>query len=397
MLKSTLINIVKDCFAIILITCVLLLLIEVALRIVYPDKKAQISPYEYDPYCLWKIKKSIVSTYKMSRYNGNRSITWKSNRDGFRGLELSSDAEFRIMIYGDSNIHARFVKLDQTLAMVLQRLLSQKTRKRIEVINAGVIGYGPDQYLLKMQQELERYKPDLVLVNFFADNDLGDPLRNRLLYLESQGNLQLTAFDRSGLNDPEAVPVTDRFVLLKALAKVRNILLKKNHGQGGAILKSYFELSKKEYNTYLLGGPRVQAEVETHYDLDVALTPNSKSARLKVRLTIAIIGEMRELCETLRTPLVAIIEPSTVDICKNYKLNYTHLTHYPGYARDNLSNVFLSILKEKELPAINLFPVFASYKPERLYFHVDDNHWNENGQQLAAEYIGEFLLENEFL
>ena len=73
---------------------------------------------------------------------------------------------FRILCYGDSNTDG---PKQGSWPEVLQEVLSQhpaSTGRRYEVVNAGVAGYSSHQGLLRFQQEVGMYKPDLVIVSF---------------------------------------------------------------------------------------------------------------------------------------------------------------------------------------------------------------------------------------
>ena len=87
----------------------------------------------------------------------------------------------RIVVYGDSNVQAIFSTDANTFPEQLESIVSLDLGRPVEVVNAGVIGYGPDHYLLRMTAELPVLQPELVVMTIFADNDLGDPLRHRLL------------------------------------------------------------------------------------------------------------------------------------------------------------------------------------------------------------------------
>src|SRR5439155_6628510 len=69
--------------------------------------------------------------------------------------------------------------------------------QRIEVINAGVDGFGPDQSLLRFEQEVDVYQPDIVVFHIFADNDFGDIIRNRLFDVDPSGALVKTMHVRT--------------------------------------------------------------------------------------------------------------------------------------------------------------------------------------------------------
>src|SRR5208282_2438668 len=91
---------------------------------------------------------------------------------------------------GDSFIQGDFSRTEDTFTERLKAHLSEKMGNRVEVVNAGVAGYGPDQELRRMETELPVLKPNLVIVAIFAGNDFGDLLRDKLYRLSSDGSLQ---------------------------------------------------------------------------------------------------------------------------------------------------------------------------------------------------------------
>jgi len=98
------------------------------------------------------------------------------NQFGFRGAPTTvtvPPGTLRIMVVGGSTTFDTFVSADSMtwparLQADLQALLP---RRRIEVINAGVPGYAVRDETYRLQSELARFKPDL-LVLFDGNNDL---------------------------------------------------------------------------------------------------------------------------------------------------------------------------------------------------------------------------------
>ncbi len=114
--------------------------------------------------------------------NGGHTTRWESNSQALRGPEPHA-TDLRVVVYGDSNIMARFSPWDETFTARLETALrneldSTETHKRaarqVDVVNAGVDGYGPDQSYLKMRTEMASLRPDIIVLDVFADNDFGD-------------------------------------------------------------------------------------------------------------------------------------------------------------------------------------------------------------------------------
>lgn len=98
------------------------------------------------------------------------------NRHGLRDIEreyAKAPGVFRVLILGDSFVEAMHVPLDATFPHVLERQLNGGARGgRIEVLGAGVSGYGTASELLYFEREGIRYHPDLVVLAFYPGNDV---------------------------------------------------------------------------------------------------------------------------------------------------------------------------------------------------------------------------------
>lgn len=86
--------------------------------------------------------------------------------------------ELRILSFGDSFCHAT-VNESASYNGVLQRLLSTGGRKA-RVVNFGEPISSIPQYLAAMRNWLPQVEHDAVMVNIFADNDLGEILREEV-------------------------------------------------------------------------------------------------------------------------------------------------------------------------------------------------------------------------
>ena len=100
----------------------------------------------------------------------------RTNALGLRDDELAttkSENEIRILLLGDSVVAGFEVARKETLEFQLQTLMQQKfPGKKIEVINAGVRGYGTDQELLYLKNRGLALQPDVVVLGFVPANDL---------------------------------------------------------------------------------------------------------------------------------------------------------------------------------------------------------------------------------
>ncbi len=121
----------------------------------------------------WRLKPSQMTHLRWESYD--YFVT--SNSLGFPGPEYPAakpSNTFRIMVTGDAFSSAEGVDTDQSWPHLLETDLSLKTsRKKIEVLNFAVTGYGPNQYASVIRHFAPIYKPDLILVEMFV-NDFQD-------------------------------------------------------------------------------------------------------------------------------------------------------------------------------------------------------------------------------
>lgn len=105
----------------------------------------------------------------------------KVNGEGFRGTEVAEDhppGVFRIMAVGGSTTFDAMVGAEgrDWPARMAYWLGQADSARHVEVINAGVPGYIVLDNLIRLQTELWRYKPDLIVL-YEGHNDLFAALR----------------------------------------------------------------------------------------------------------------------------------------------------------------------------------------------------------------------------
>jgi hypothetical protein len=130
--------------------------------------------YEKDKYIGWK---GIPG--KETKWVEGRIFSYvKMNSHGFRDRERNYEKGkdiFRVVVLGDSYTAGLQVPLEQTFPYILEeKLNSEKSSKRLEVLNLGVAGFGTAQEYLTLKHYGLRYHPDLVILAFYINNDVLD-------------------------------------------------------------------------------------------------------------------------------------------------------------------------------------------------------------------------------
>lgn len=405
----------RDGTIIISISCFLILLTEFSLRAIFPEKVLKTSQiaFQHNDNHIVALTPNVTKKYVRKRKNGGYHVQWRANSDGFRGAELQSNPESRIVVYGDSNVQARFSGVDRTFPSQLSTILTFETQKNVEVINAGVVGFGPDQALLRIKSEIDNYKPDLIILNIFADNDYGDIIRNRLYELDDNGDLKRTSFktkhdsylleledERNSLNAFFSNTVT-----IRGLKRMLGILNTNSADTSEDVIdttssriKQLIIRSQDEYQVYTNNEPRKYSSFDDQYDIDIALYPTQRSSQTKKLLLSKILENTLALADSKNVKFLVVIQPSVIDLTKNDEyLNYEQLSHYPDYLPQNLTNPIVNSCNLNDITCINLYEIFSKYNPEFMYFSAGDNHWSDFGQYVTAKETAKLILEKEML
>lgn len=389
----------RDGLTIIVITCAILATIELGLRFAYPEKldnnKISLASlaFQHNNSYIISLKPNFEKEFEVNKKNGGGTVAWKTNSSGFRGVDTAEKTGLRTIVYGDSNIQARFTQNKNTYPSVLQNLLKEK-HKNADVINAGLVGAGPDQSLIRLSEDIDKIVPDIVIFHVFADNDYGDIIRNRLFEINSQGQLIKTTYPVS--KDQEITSREPSFGnWLQSLLIVRAVLklasnevdidkLSKQE-RTAKILADLENQSIIEYDIYQQNRPRLISHFADHYDIDIATDSDADSARTKIILMENILLEAEKLVSSRKAIFLVVVQPSVYDLTLNvHSFGYKDLEKYQSYQQHNLTKPLKDICKKHTLNCVHLIDHFLQNEPDSLY-RKNDNHWNDKGQRVSAE------------
>lgn len=110
-----------------------------------------------------------------------------TDASGFRydPLDKNMMAKTTIFMFGDSFVYGHVMNDDETFPYVAQQTLLQKSID-VDIINAGIPGYGFDQTYLYVREVMEKYDPDIIVWNI-QSNDIGDA-NDACLFAPVQGS-----------------------------------------------------------------------------------------------------------------------------------------------------------------------------------------------------------------
>ncbi len=353
---------------------------------------------------LWKLDDKLL----FRTWPGRRTLYWvgdenagwvytRINSAGLRGAELGAKDRPRLVVYGDSFIQGEYCNEEATFVVQLARALRENAAADVEVLNAGVTAYGPDQALLKFEQEADALQPDAVLLCFCSLNDFGDPVRNKLVWIGEQGELVPNRFVIDASIHEGYAKRIDRENSIALLRTARSQWKRFTRAEKDAPTGFVSKQRKSrlaEYEEFVLQrDDRVTSLFSDNYDADMATQIDSRSSKFKQALARAILERFRDRCRERGIPLYLLGIPAEIDVVPS-AIEATELAAHPAYRPEALSQAVARIAAALEIPCLDLYPSFRDRASEALFNPGQDAHWSPHGQRVAAELAASFLLES---
>jgi hypothetical protein len=156
-------------------------------------------------------------------------VTYRINEHGFRGGALMDEkpkSELRVLCLGDSITFGEGVREEDTYPARIEKLLTATSSGRtVQVINAGVQGYGTREEIALYFARCAKLKPDIVALGFFLNDvtDSGETIR--------QNDERTREFSLTGL---------------AAISKICAMLERRRRAT--ELQEQYFETTRRSFN-----------------------------------------------------------------------------------------------------------------------------------------------------
>lgn len=300
---------------------------------------------------------------------------------------------FRVLALGDSYVEAAQVQADQMVTTQLERLLGASTSRPVEVVNAGVFGYGTGQELLLLEQEGVKYAPDLVVLFFchcndvanndyrleLIDGDLSTALKP-YFDLEADGSLRL-------IPPPPPSPRTNLRMILRDHSMLYNLI------ETGVVYKLELQNPREAFNA--VGGLVDPTQGKYEYE------PGGEWERAWA-ITDRLIERVRDRAAEIGAPLVIVgipewrmLEPAYWRRDRNKRL-----VDSGRGGPDALSRRLDATARRLGVPHLDLQPAFQPRVDADglfAYYFEADYHWTPAGHRVAADAVADFLQRSDLL
>jgi lysophospholipase L1-like esterase len=335
--------------------------IEVALRVWGTDVVTlgnQYVFYRFDPVLGWDNLAGMQGQFSRSEF----SYRVKINSSGFWDAELEPKRadEFRVAVLGDSFTWGLGVPYGERFTEVVEA-----QNAKINVLNLGISGFSPVQYLLQLDKTFT-FKPDYIVVAFCLGNDVSDnvsftPYNHPKPYvvLSTDGK----RFDIKGYPLPETKE-TGPFLTgaasnsrIVGLIKMLYDLMNKPKGEGGEEMDD-----KLPYAPFDQLSPREQQRVVTAFKLNEMIL-----AAMKKKIDGAL-GPGR---------FAVLLVPTKFEMGQYLS---------PGSDRDAVAIRMLASLQRLDIPAVDGRQVIVKDD----FWNVDA-HWRPSGHKKIGELLARLL------
>lgn len=125
--------------------------------------------YRLDPRIGWALQPGFSSRFRGDDFDVQVKVNPEGLRD--RAFPAKPLGTVRLLGLGDSFAFGWGVESHESFLKVLERLLRREDGTSIEVVNAGIPGFGTYEELQLLRAIGLRYEPDLVLLAFYEGND----------------------------------------------------------------------------------------------------------------------------------------------------------------------------------------------------------------------------------
>jgi lysophospholipase L1-like esterase len=160
---------------------------EMGIRIFYKGNIVLYPRYHTDVYYGDFHIRRIQPNSEFWHTNIDGSWKFSINSQGFRNDHdfnyNKSPGVLRIIALGDSHTQGYEVRQERTFSAVAERYLNHHGFN-VEVLNAGVSGFGTAEELIFLENEGYKYSPDFVVLAFYA-NDMEDNIKAGLFSLNN--------------------------------------------------------------------------------------------------------------------------------------------------------------------------------------------------------------------
>ncbi|OGW92446.1 MAG: hypothetical protein A3G33_03080 [Omnitrophica bacterium RIFCSPLOWO2_12_FULL_44_17] len=328
-----------------------------------------------------------------SSVSGEFDVTAHINNFGFRGPQMDEakkPGQKRIFIVGDSFTFGVGAKDNETIPFLLQQKLDP-TREKIEIVNDGHGHYSPLIYYLRFRDEIQKFKPDMVIMMLDFSDIWDDWHFERMAVRDAAGDIiAVNPYYENG-----------KFNLWNYL-RANSVMCKYLHNKMVRTVLKIQKLGLKNYLKAKIEGKRAKAVIATggeesiDQDGKIFLRGSLKAAEIKKHFprTAKYILMCRDLTNANGAQFILVMYPYGIQVGPNqWNEGRVFWGFEKGKLYDDLFsfNLVENFAKENGIPFIKILNELRAHADEKLYFDYD-GHLTPRGNEIVAETLVSALV-----
>ena len=346
-----------------------------------------LSTYRMDPVLYYRhVANSRGLSVDRLGYDGYRAVL------GYNSRAIREDKEielpkpsgcYRVLLLGDSVVEAAHVPLQLTLGKRLENKLSMDCKQfQFEVLNSGVSGWSTSQEYIYYKNEGASLNPDMVIICFCL-NDVTEDYRNLKRMKTDENDLPIAVapdygFIRRATGLGRQIKLYALFAdfLMRPLDRRRALM------PGGVWrLNQIAKGDQITRSTYALFNEKYSSSDEMCWD--------------RTKRYILAIKEIADR-NAQQTVLVCIPLSHQVSPLQNQLGKQCWGPKWKDYVEESTKpqGILRELAKENNMHFVDLLPAFKDAGRTQKLFYDYDGHFNEQGHELAARTIADYILTN---
>ncbi|HEX5131680.1 MAG TPA: GDSL-type esterase/lipase family protein [Candidatus Krumholzibacteria bacterium] len=386
-IRGTMLSSTGRANAVVLMLTVALLLVgaEVVLRVTYhPENLGTVIRYDED------LGWSLAPNATLISNDTQRDLHYRMdiNSIGLREQEISvakPAGRKRVLIIGDSIAFGNGVEADERFS----DLLKSRLPGVVEVINAGVPGWGNDQELLFYERDLRRLDPDIVVLEFTGNNDVvNNELRGPLI--ESGAKPRFRCVGGVLELEPQDKPVA---VQRTASSRIRGVLRRSR--------LLLFVKRRLEMRDYKQRGQENPALAHAGYEADRHLshwsvydTRGGAAIESAWNVTECIFARLAADCRADSARLIVFAFPLKIEVDHAWRADIIQRTGADAANLDFMRPYrhMESICAREGIEFVYPYDAFEHALSDGPLYFEKDSHPNAHGNQVAAGVLHDLLV-----
>ncbi len=328
-------------------------------------------------------------------YSGQPNVSKKfygrlvtHNSKGMRGPEVDYNAPenvSRVAFIGDSQTWGWAVSDYETIPFFAEQILNNKSEgATYQALNFGATGYGVDQSYLRFISEGLRYKPDFVVLTYFADNDIWETgsaeawgVEKPFFFEKDDGSLCVSNIPPRRASGWPSDNLQNKF----DFDRLRFRLVGTEFDLANTQTVQFFK--NRSINTSLFGSwgtddSEPLKAIEKHIGcVQSQPAPELKDWEDKIQLTVNLINRIRTTVEENGGKFVVVTKP----LEKDYREEELELNYQTILAR----------LSQLDITVIDMYPIFKQGGAPAEALYLGAGHLSPFGNWLVAESVAKYV------